>query len=114
MFPLSLPNRIHRVLIKGVEINSVDFAVVEKSDSFVEPQREHRRIVAHEQGFRLPQEFGALAWIGLLVSFAEELVEALALPAGPIVAIVAHPNVEKGIWVIVIRDPTAAREIVVD
>src|SRR5438552_12807138 len=77
------------------------------------PKRDDGGFHANEQGFRVLKKLLAAFGIGLHVAPPQKLIVALILPASAIVAIVAHPKVEKVVWIVVVADPTAGREIVV-
>ena len=81
-------------------------------DADIKEQREDWQFVVDQDGLRLSEQFVTLGWIGGGIGQADGLVVMLIAPAGAVVAVLAHEHVEKGVGVVVVADPTAARYMV--
>src|SRR5437867_562713 len=99
------------MLVEDIEIDSVDLLVVEKGDSFEIPKWNDRNFLPNEQSLSLLQKLFALLRVGLHIAIAQELIVAFVFPPSAIVAVVAHPQVQEGVSIVVIANPGAGREV---
>src|SRR6266850_833713 len=98
------PYVLHWVFIEDVLIDALNFARIEINGH-------NRRLLGNQNSFRLAEQFGSLVEVRLHISLVDQLIVPRVLPAGAIVAAIAHEYVEESVGIIVVADPTGGGEI---
>ena len=96
--------------VKDVFENALNFVRVEIIDSDVEKQRNDGCLVFDKQRFGLLEQFCALQQIGFVIGGFDERIVIRIFPAGAVVAVVAGEHSEKRLRIVVVANPTGARE----
>ena len=100
--------------VEDVRMDAADALRAVNINADVEEQREDRQLVGDEDGLRAAEQIVALGRVGGGISQADEAVVLVAGPAGTVVAVLGHEQVEEGVGVVVVADPTATGEVVVE
>ena len=100
--------------IENIWVDAANAVRVVNIDANVKIQWEDRQLVGDKDGLRAAKQFVALGRVGGGISQADEAVVLVAGPAGTVVAVLGHEQVEEGVGVVVVADPTATGEVVVE
>src|SRR5262245_4436226 len=105
---------LERVLVEDVRMPALDLPAQHPLVD-VREERHDRRLVHDQDLLRLAQELHPLSRVrGAAAGLRDQLVIALAGPAGLVVAAARDPHVEEGVRVRVVPDPAGARDLVVE
>src|SRR6267142_2835161 len=94
------PYVLHWVFIEDVLIDALNFARIEIVESGIEINGHNRRLLGNQNSFRLAEQFGSLVEVRLHISLVDQLIVPRVLPAGAIVAAIAHEYVEESVGII--------------